>query len=69
MKDTKKESKELINDYDYLASAASAMDFTGLIPSLPQSDAEIESYNDICQFLPRTEHQPDSSKSNRKLKK
>ena len=28
----KKDSKELIDDYDYLTNAASAMDFTGLIP-------------------------------------
>lgn len=41
-----------IDDYDYLANAASAMDFTGLIPSLPRSKGELESYNDICQFLP-----------------
>lgn len=52
MKENKKDSKELIDDFDYLASAASAMDFTGLIPSLPQNSAEIESYNNICQFLP-----------------
>ena len=52
MKDRKKDSKELIDASDYLTNAASAMDFTGLIPSLPRNDAEIESYNDICQFLP-----------------
>lgn len=63
MKDTKKEPKELIDDYDYLANAASAMDFTGLIPSLPQNDAEIESYNDICQFLSQPKSRADSSKS------
>lgn len=63
MKDTKKKSKELIDDYDYLANAASAMDFTGLIPSLPQNDAEIESYNDICQFLPPVKNTRGSSKS------
>lgn len=61
MKDTKKKSKELIDDYDYLANAASAMDFTGLIPSLPQNDAEIESYNDICQFLPTVKNTGSSS--------
>ena len=63
MKDTKKKSRELIDDYDYLANAASAMDFTGLIPSLPQNDAEIESYNDICQFLPPVKNARGSSKS------
>ena len=52
MKDTKKETKKLIDDYDYLSSAASATEFTGLIPSLPQNEAELESYNDIWKFLP-----------------
>ena len=52
MKDTKKEPKELIDDYDYLANAASAMDFTGLIPSLPQNDAEIESTTISASFFP-----------------
>lgn len=64
MKDINKAPKELIDDYDYLANAASATDFTGLIPSLPQNDAEIESYNDICQFLPPVKTPHISSKSN-----
>ena len=63
MKDRKKDSKELIDDYDYLTNAASAMDFTGLIPSLPQNDAEIESYNDIFRFLPPVKNTHESSKS------
>lgn len=44
--------KRTPDDYDYLSSAASATEFTGLIPSLPQNDAELESYNDIWKFLP-----------------
>lgn len=52
MKDTKKETKKLIDDYDYLYNAASATEFTGLIPSLPQNEAELESYNNIWKFLP-----------------
>lgn len=52
MKDKKQESNKLIDDYDYLSSAASVTEFTGLIPSLPQSEAELESYNDIWKFLP-----------------
>ena len=63
MKKRKKDPKELIDDYDYLTNAASAMDFTGLIPSLPQNDAEIESYNDIFQFLPPVKNTHESSKS------
>ena len=69
MKDMKKDPKELIDDYDYLANAASAMDFTGLIPSLPQSDAEIKSYNDICQFLPPVKNTYESSKSRPEYRK
>ena len=69
MKNRKTDPKELIDDYDYLANAASAMDFTGLIPSLPQSDAEIESYNDICQFLPPVKNTYESSKSRPEYRK
>lgn len=32
--------------------ACSANDCTGLIPSLPQSKAEIESYDELYHFLP-----------------
>ena len=51
MKDFKK-NQEIIDSYDYLTNAASATDCTGLIPSLPESKAEIESYNDLYQFEP-----------------
>lgn len=47
-----KENQLRIDNYDYLSNAASAMDYTGLIPSLPQSEEELESYNDICQLHP-----------------
>ena len=49
----KKTNKELIDDYDYLTNAASTMDCTGLI-SLPQSEEELDSYNDIVQYMPPT---------------
>lgn len=45
-----KENEKIIDDYDYLSNAASSMDCTGLIPSLPVTDAELESYNDLYQF-------------------
>lgn len=48
----KKSTKQLIDDFDYLANAASTMDCTGLIPSLPQSEDELESYNDVVQYMP-----------------
>ena len=37
-------------DYDYLGKSASANDQTGLIPSEPQNDDEIESYQDVFPF-------------------
>lgn len=49
----KRTNQEIIDDYNYLANAASSMDCTGLIPSLPRDEEEIESYNEIYQFLPR----------------
>ncbi|WP_288618366.1 hypothetical protein [uncultured Eubacterium sp.] len=39
-------------DYDYLGKSASANDQTGLIPSEPQNDDEIESYQDVFPFAP-----------------
>ncbi|RHP32820.1 hypothetical protein [Lachnotalea sp. AF33-28] len=39
-------------DYDF-CNASSATDCTGLIPSLPQSDDEIRSYEELYDFLPR----------------
>lgn len=35
--------------------ACSSMDCTGLIPAQPESLAEIESYTDLCQFMPPME--------------
>ena len=39
--------------------SCSAMDCTGLIPSLPQSFAEVEHYNDLYQFLPEHVSDPE----------
>lgn len=47
-----KENEKIIDDYDYLSNAASTMDCTGLIPSLPTTDAELEAYNDLYQYQP-----------------
>lgn len=49
---TPEENKKVIDDYDYLANAASAGDCTGLIPSLPTSETELESYQDVYQYHP-----------------
>lgn len=40
------------NDYDIDINACSTTDCTGLIPSLPQSEEELESYNDLYPFRP-----------------
>ena len=45
---------DLINDFDYLANAASSHDMTGLIPAAPASKEELESYEDLMHFLPPT---------------
>ena len=49
---TPKENEKLIDDFDYLSNAASARECTGLIPFLPTSEAELESYNDVYQYRP-----------------
>lgn len=51
-----KENEKIIDDYDYLSNAASARECTGLIPFLPTSEAELESYNDIYQIQPPVMH-------------
>lgn len=38
------------DSYDYLGNSCSAWECTGLIPSAPQSDAELESYEDLYRF-------------------
>ena len=48
----KKSNQELIDNCDYLSGAASATDFTGLIPSLPENEAELEAYNELYPFRP-----------------
>lgn len=47
-----RENQKIIDSYDYLSNAASSQDCTGLIPSEPVSDAELESYEDLYHFLP-----------------
>ena len=49
---TPKENEKLIDDFDYLSNAASARECTELIPFLPTSEAELESYNDVYQYRP-----------------
>lgn len=51
-KEKSKDQKRIIDSYDYLANSASANDCTGLIPSAPQSRAELESYEEVYAFVP-----------------
>ena len=46
-----KDQTKLTDNFDYLANAASTTDCTGLIPSLPQNEDELDSYNDIVQYM------------------
>ena len=41
------ENQKRIDACDYLANAVSTQDCTGLIPSAPVSDAELESYEEV----------------------
>lgn len=54
-----KENQKIIENFDYLSKAASASDCTGLIPFLPTSKAEIESYNELYQYLPTAKKNKD----------
>ena len=49
---TPKENEKLIDDFEYLSNPASSRECTGLIPFLPTSEAELESYNDVYQYRP-----------------
>ncbi|MDO4522427.1 MAG: hypothetical protein Q4B57_04670 [Eubacteriales bacterium] len=52
------ENQRIIDSYDYLGKAASPTDCTGLIPSAPRSDDEIEAYEDLYPFLPPSKSTP-----------
>lgn len=52
IKKQQRSNQEIIDSYDYLSNAASSQDCTGLIPSSPQSEAELQSYEDLYHFLP-----------------
>lgn len=50
MKKHPKTNEEIIDSYDYLANAVSSMDCTGLIPSGPVSEEDLESYQELYRF-------------------
>lgn len=47
-----KASKNLEHCIDNMSNAYSSSDCTGLIPAEPENEAELESYNDIYNYLP-----------------
>ncbi len=59
-----KENEKIIDDFDYLSNAASSMDCTGLIPTPPLTDAQLESYNDLYQYQTPTAKKKTSSQTN-----
>lgn len=52
MKNTEKSNRQIIDDYDYLGKSCSVQDCTGLIPSAPANQEELEAYEDIYPYLP-----------------
>ncbi len=49
---SEKDNKEIIDSYDYLSNAASMQECTGLIPSAPKSNFELESYESVYHYQP-----------------
>ena len=46
------ENQKRIDACDYLTNVVSTQDCTGLIPSAPVSDAELESYEEVYHYQP-----------------
>lgn len=51
-KKSQKSNQQIMDSFDYMANSASAQDCTGLIPSGPVDDAELESYEAIYPYQP-----------------
>ena len=45
-------NKAADTDWEIDIQSCSATDCTGLIPALPESDAELEHYQDLYHYLP-----------------
>ena len=54
----KKNQRQIIDSYDYLAHAASANDCTGLIPTPADTTYEQDSYKDIYPYEPPKPEEP-----------
>lgn len=48
------------DDFDIDIQSCSTTDCTGLIPAGPQSDAEVEHYNQLYKFLPEHVSDPET---------
>ena len=44
------------DDFDVDIQACSTMDCTGLIPALPETEAEQEAYEDLYPYIPRAKN-------------
>lgn len=51
-KKASEENQRIIDSYDYLSNAAAAQDCTGLSPSAPLNEAELESYDALYKYQP-----------------
>ncbi|MBT9808184.1 hypothetical protein GPL26_00775 [Enterocloster citroniae] len=58
--DTSKDTEKAPFDIDI--QACSTMDCTGLIPSLPQDDAERESYEDLYPYITKAQKVDEDAK-------
>ena len=58
--DTSKDTEK--DPFDIDIQACSTMDCTGLIPSLPQDDAERESYEDLYPYITKAQKVDENAK-------
>jgi hypothetical protein len=52
---------EKVNETDTYIKASSARELTGLIPALPDSEAELEAYEELYPFLIQAKNQSEES--------
>lgn len=62
-KDTRNKKSETTtskNNYDIDIQACSTTDCTGLIPATPETEEEMEAYEDIYPYIPHAKNTPKS---------
>lgn len=52
VKKLKNENEAIIDQYDYLANAASSQDCTGLVPANPLPGDLMDAYEDVYHYTP-----------------